>query len=258
MNALRIGWLQILENLRKQVHLVTLFLAIILLAVPSFVNMFAMGTAGFQRIAKDIGLTLISYYAAMFALYFGSTTIPKDIERKTIYPLLARPISRLSYVTGQFLGISVMGAVSFAVLGGCFWGALLILAQTPEDTRFFWAIYAQFLESSVLLAACMLFSTRTSPPLAAVMGMFTYIVGGLSNGFIHYFIVEDRENASLASLVHGVKGLLPNFEVFHIKMAVVHWLPLTASYMAAITCYALGWVVLLLLLTEFSFSRKDL
>ncbi|CAN0413666.1 unnamed protein product, partial [Phaeothamnion confervicola] len=180
------------------------------------------------------------------------------IERKTIYPLLARPISRLSYVAGQFLGISVMGATSFVILGACFWGALLILAQTPEDTRFFWAIYAQFLESSVLLAACMLFSTRTSPPLAAVMGMFTYIVGGLSNGFIHYFIVEDRENATMASLVRGVKSLLPNFEVFHIKMAVVHWLPLTASYMAAITCYAFGWVVLLLLLTEFSFSRKDL
>ena len=246
------------ESIRKQMHLITLFLGVLLLMLPSYVNAFSMGQAGFQRISKDAGLTLISYFGAIYALYFGSTAIPKDIERKTIYPLLARPVSRLSYILGQFLGITVLSAVSFAFLGLCLLGSLLLLAKDPEDPRFYWAIYSQFLECCVLLSACMFFSTRCSPALAGVLGTFVYIVGGLSETFIRFFIIEDRENVTGAAMVKAMKALLPNFQVFHIKMAVVHWIELPAYYMGAISLYALGWILLLLLLTELSFSKKDL
>ena len=258
MNIFYIARLQIWESIRRQMHLITLFLGVLLLMLPSYVNAFSMGQSGFQRVSKDAGLTLIGYFGALYALYFGSTAIPKDIERKTIYPILARPISRLSYVLGQFFGMSVLAAVSFIFLGACFFIALLALAKDPEDPRFYWAIYAQFLECSVLLSACMLFSTRCSPPLAGVLGTFVYIVGGLSETFIRFFIIEDRENVTGGAMVKALKALLPNFEVFRIKMAVVHWIELPPYYMGAITLYAVGWILLLLLLAEISFSRKDL
>ena len=259
MNVFHIARLQIAESIRRQVHLVTLFLFFILMAVPSYVNAFAVGHDGFQRISKDLGLTIIGYFGVLYALYFGSTAIPHDIERKTIYPLLARPISRLSYLFGQFVGISFLSAASFTLLGLSFFGALQLLTTAGvEDVRFLWAVFAQFLESSVLLATCMFFSTRCSPPLAGVLGAFVYIVGGLSQAFISLFIMEDRGNQGLAAVVNSVKGLLPNFQVFHIKAAVVHWIELPNFYMTSVTFYAAGWVLLLMLLAELSFSKKNL
>ena len=255
---LEIARLQMWENLRRQMHLITLFIALILLMLPSYVNAFSMGQEGFNRVAKDAGLAVIEYFGVAFALYFGSTAIPHDMERKTIYPLLARPLSRMSYLLGQFLGLSVLLAGSFAFLSVCFYGALSLLSRDIEDVRFYWVVYCQFLESSLLLAACMFFSTRCSPALAGVLGVFTYIVGGLSETFIRFFIVEDRENITAAAAVKAIKALLPNFEVFHLKMAVVHWIEIPPGYLGASTLYGLGWIGFLLLLTEFSFSKKDL
>jgi ABC-type transport system involved in multi-copper enzyme maturation permease subunit len=259
VNILHIARLQIAESIRRQVHLVTLFLFFILLASPSYVNFFALGQGGFHRISKDLGLTVIGYFAVFYALYFGSTVIPNDIERKTIYPLLARPISRLSYLFGQFLGATLLLAASLTLLGVGFFAALQLLsAKDMEDARFLWGVFAEFLSASVLLAVCMLFSTRSSPPLAGVLGAFVYIVGGLSHAFITSFILEDRDNPVLAGLIKFLQGLLPNFQVFQVKIAIVHYLDLPEYYMTAITFYALGWVLLLMLLGELSFSKKDL
>jgi ABC-type transport system involved in multi-copper enzyme maturation permease subunit len=255
---LEIARLQMWENLRRQMHLITLFVAFLLLMLPSYVNAFSMGQAGFNRVAKDAGLAVIEYFGVAFALYFGSTAIPHDMERKTIYPLLARPLSRISYLLGQFLGLSALLAGSLALLAVCFYGALSLLSRDTEDVRFYWVVYSQFLEAGVLMAACIFFSTRCSPALAGVLGMFTYIVGGLSETFIRFFIIEDRENITEAALVKAVKGLMPNFEVFHLKMAVVHWIEIPPHYLQAVTLYGLGWIAFLLLLTEFSFSKKDL
>lgn len=173
-------------------HLITLF-GVLLLMLPSYVNAFSMGQSGFQRISKDAGLTLISYFGAIYALYFGSTAIPKDIERKTIYPLLARPVSRLSYILGQFLGITVLSAVSFAFLGLCLLGSLLLLVK-DRKIRDSTGLYTpnSWSAASCSRPACF-FSTRCSPALAGVLGTFVYIVGGLSETFIRFFIIEDRK-----------------------------------------------------------------
>jgi len=251
-----IGRLQLLENLRRQVHLVTIFMAFLMLALPAYVNTFSMGLQAFEVAAKDFGLTLLSYYGVAMALMLGSSVVPRDIERKTIYPLLARPVARVSYLAGQFLGTSILLVGSMFLLATAL--ALGIAGLSSFDATIYAAALGYSLECTVLVAACLCFSTLASPPLAGVMGFFLYVVGGLSTAFTQFFLREDRDNDTLANLVDGSKNFLPNFQVFRLKYPVVHNIPIDPAYHGYEFIYAMGWVALFLMLAGIRFEKRDL
>ena len=253
---LEIGRLQLLENIRRQVHLITLFMAFVMLALPAYVNTFSMGLQAFEVAAKDFGLTLLSYYGVAMALMLGSSVVPRDIERKTIYPLLARPVARVSYLAGQFLGTSILLVGSMFLLATAL--ALGIAGLSSFDGTIYAAALGYSLECTVLVAACLCFSTLASPPLAGVMGFFLYVVGGLSTAFTQFFLREDRDNDTLANLVDGSKNFLPNFQVFRLKYPVVHNIPIDPAYHGYEFIYAMGWVALFLMLAGIRFEKRDL
>lgn len=249
--------LYLLEQIRRQVHLVTLFLAVILLMLPAYVNSFSLGLSAFERVAKDFGLTLISFYAVAMAIFLGVTAVSSDLERRTLYPLLARPIPRWAYLMGKFVGVLVVLVSSVLVLSCCLMLSIAALAKFADGQLIVVSLcYA--LEASVLAAACIFFSTFSSPPLAGVLGVFLYFVGGLSQSFISFFLVEDRGSPAVATLARGLKMVMPHFDLFRVKNAVVYTLPLEPAYLLSITGYALAWMLLFVLLAERVFARKDL
>ena len=95
----QIARLQLLENIRRQVHLITLFMAFLMLILPAYVNAFSMGLKAFEIASKDFGLTLLGYYGVGMALTLGSSVVPRDIERKT------RSASDFTRRSGWFRGI---------------------------------------------------------------------------------------------------------------------------------------------------------
>lgn len=258
MNAVfQIARLQFLENIRRQVHLITLFTAFVLLLLPAYVNTFSLGLSAFEIVSKDFGLTLISYYGVAMALMLGSSVVPRDIERRTIYPILSRPISRLAYLAGQFCGVTALLGLSLQAL--TFALALGISSLSHHfDVQLFWAALGYSCECAVLVAACMCFSTVASPPLAGVLGLFLYVTGGMSDAFIDFFLREDRGATQLASAVSVLKNFVPNFEIFRLKYPVVHGIHIHPGYHPAQMAYAAGWVGLFLLLAGIRFEKRDL
>jgi ABC-type transport system involved in multi-copper enzyme maturation permease subunit len=258
VNAIfQIARLQFLENVRRQVHLITLFMAFVLLLLPAYVNTFSLGLSAFEIVTKDFGLTLISYYGVAMALLLGSSVVPRDIERRTIYPVLSRPITRLSYLAGQFFGTTALLWLSLQTL--TFALALGVSSLSRHfDANLFWAGLGYCCECSVLVAACMCFSTIASPPLAGVLGLFLYVTGGMSDAFIDFFLREDRGATQLASMVSWLKNFVPNFEIFRLKYPVVHGLRIDPLYHPAQLAYAGGWVSLFLMLAGIRFEKRDL
>ena len=256
-SILEIARLQLLENLRRQVHLVTVFMAFLMLTLPAYVNAFSMGLQAFELVTKDFGLTLLSYYGVAMSLMLGASVVPRDIERKTIYPILSRPISRFSYLAGQFLGTCVLLLGSLMLLAAALALGIYSLSRNWH-TGIFWGALGYGLECSVLIAASLCFSTFASPPLAGVMGFFLYVVGGMSGAFIQFFLREDRGASHLAWGVEKLKNLMPNFEVFRLKYPVVHGFNIDWHYHVAEITYAAGWVFLFLLLAGIRFEKRDL
>lgn len=255
-SVLKLSKLYFLGEIRRQVHLVTLFLGVILLMLPAYINSFSLGLGAFERVAKDFGLTIIGYYGVAMAIWMGSTAVNRDIEGRSIHPILARPLTRLQYLMAHLVSMVNMLTLSLLFLALCLTASIGLLAHS-FDADILMATGGDLLASAVLAAACLCFSTLASPPLAGVMGAFLYLVGGLSNAFIRFFLVEDRSSYLMAGLARAFKVLLPNFEVFRLKDPAVHDLPIPYFYGPAITLYALAWVVFFTLLANLFFERRD-
>jgi ABC-type transport system involved in multi-copper enzyme maturation permease subunit len=257
LSLLEIARVQLLENIRRQVHLVTLFMAAGMLMLPAYVNAFSMGLSAFSMVTKDFGLTIVSYYGIAMALLLGSSIVPRDIERKTIYPILSRPLGRVTYLGGQFLGTSALVTGSVFLLSMCMGLGLASLSR-EFDPNLFAAAWGYSLESSLVVAICMCFSTFSSPPLAGLLGFFVYVVGGMSNVFIQFFLREDRGAGWLADGVEMLQRFLPNFSIFRLKYPVVHGFNIHPQYHGVETLYAGVWILVFLLAAGISFETKDL
>ena len=249
--------LYFLGSVRRQVHLATLFLGVILLMLPAYINAFSLGVNAFERVSKDFGLTLINYFGVGMAILLASSSIPKDLESRSLYPILARPLNRSQYIVSHFLAVTMLLGCSFTFLGIC--SSISITAMTRTvDLSIFVAIFSSFLLSSVVSSICMAVSTVASPALAGTVGAFVFLVGSLPGAFIRFFLVEDRESQFSAGLATAFKSALPNLSVFSLKDPIVHQIAFHPAYLGAVTSYALVWVACALTAASILFGRRDL
>lgn len=249
--------LYLLGNLRRQIPLATVALALVLLFLPSYVEAFSLGLSSFERVAKDFGLSAVTYFAVGLAVLIGSTTLRQDLESRALYNLLARPVSRRAYLGGHLLALLLLLAGSLLLLDACFTLALALKTQR-FDASVSIAIYGCFWQACLVGAFCLLASVRCSPPLAGTIGVAVFLIGNLSPAFIRFFLIEDRDSVASATLARSLKSVLPDLALFDLKDWAVHALSLPPGYLGAVSYYGLGWLLLVLLLAQGAFQRLDL
>jgi len=249
--------LYLLGSIRRQAHLATLFMGFILLMLPAYVNAFSLGLGAFERVAKDFGLTIVSYFGIVMAIVLGSTSVPRDQESRSLHPILARPISRGAYLLAHYVSMIVLLGASLFLLACCLLLGVSALTKSV-DTSIFLGVWGSYLQCCVIAAACLLFSTVSSPALAGTVGAAIYLVGSLSEGFITYFLAEDRNSQVAEFTAKALKSVLPNLTLFQVKDAVVHQLAVPPGYFAALTLYAVTWITVLLMVANLIFRKKDL
>lgn len=255
--VLAMAKLYFLGSMRRQVHLATLFLGVLLFMLPAYINAFSLGITAFERVSKDFGLTLINYFGVGMAILLGSSAIPKDIENRSLYPILARPVSRSGYIVSHFLAIAALLALSFIFLGSSL--CLAISAMTKElELAIFLPLLTSFLQACIIASFCMAVSTIASPALAGTGGAFVFLVGSLPGAFIRFFLVEDRDSSFASTLATGIKSVLPNLAVFSLKDPIVHEIGFNKMYLPAVVFYGLEWVIIYLLLAAILFGKRDL
>lgn len=251
-----IAWISCLESLRSRRFWIGLALALGMLLLPAYVNAFSMGLQAFEMVAKEFALTTMSFFATGLALVLGCTAMPRDLERGSLHPLLCRPIPRIAYVLGQCLGIAVQLAVCLSLAGLCLEVGMFGLNR-QFDPGIASAVFAITLESTLLATVAVAATTVASPPLAAVMALFVYIIGGMPQDFIDFFLRDDRGAPQLAGTVEFLKSLFPHFEILRLKYPVVHGYFILPSYYWAQALYAGGWMAVFVLLAGIRFERRD-
>lgn len=249
--------LYFLGSMRRQVHLATLFLGVLLFMLPAYINAFSLGINAFERVSKDFGLTMINYFGVGMAILLASSAIPKDIENRSLYPVLARPVNRSGYILAHFLAVALLLAMSFTFLGLSL--SVAISAMTRElELAIFLPLFCSYILSCVISAFCIAVSTVASPALAGTAGAFVFLVGSLPGAFIRFFLVEDRESTFAVALATGLKSILPNLSVFALKDPIVHDIAFNPLYVPAVIAYGLQWVAIFLLFAAILFGRRDL
>jgi ABC-type transport system involved in multi-copper enzyme maturation permease subunit len=206
-----------------------------------------------EKILKEIGLAAMELFGTLIAIFIGVGLVSKEIERRSLYPLLAKPLSRDEFYVGKFLGlaftlfvnIAVMSLGLYLTLWATGWGLPLRLLQ---------AIYPIFLSLVLVVSLAMLFSTLTSSALAAVC-----TVGVVLGGRYSDVIRNMREVAPGAPswLVGFLYYAVPNFRNFDFKSRIVYGDPVSGSVLAWMSLYALLYVGFALAAGLLVFRSRD-
>lgn len=207
-----------------------------------------------EKIVKDLGLAGIDFFGTLIAVFIGVGLVSKEIERRSLYPLLAKPLSREEFFLGKFLGLAFTLFVNTGVMA---LGVLLTLraAGHSADWHLMKAVYPLYLGFLVVVATALFLSTLTSSTLAAVGTVGVVIVGRFSD-----VIRNMREVAPGAPtwLVDALYYTVPNLRTFDLKDRVSYGDPVSLATLGFVSAYGAAYVALLLVLGVVAFRRRDL
>lgn len=269
LKAMRGIWLIALHVFKESVRDKVLY-NLVLFAVLLIATSYLLGqlTAGQEvKIIKDLGLAATSVFGLFIAVFIGIGLVSKEVERRSIYSLLAKPIRRPQFIAGKYAGLvltlfvnlSVMAIALYSVLGFMSWIETEEFRKGWEapatDPALLKALFLIFVELMLVTAVALFFSTFSSPILSAALTFGLYIVGHFNADLKNFENVVDSKAA--ASLARALYYVLPNLAPFDVKAEVVHAQPVTFGYMALTCGYGFVYIAALLLAATFIFSRRD-
>ena len=218
----------------------------VLLATLSYVEM--------DEILQDMGMSAIRFFSAGIATFVGIGLIHNEVDRRTIFTILSKPVSRSEFLLGKWAGLTftvwlqlALMALAFAVVSG--------LAGAPLSSDHFLAIALIGLELMGLVAIATLFSAFTTPMLAALFTLGFWMIGHLTRDL--HALSQQSDLEGVAAAGSWVFQLLPDFEVFNKTLEAVHGLPIGAGEVSLAIVYAVGYTGCTLLLGSMIFSRRD-
>lgn len=238
------------EILRRKVQVNLLFFGLLLIAAGSAVSQLTLGEM--HRILSDLGLSAMELIGTLLAVFLGATLVAGDVERRVVYPVIAKPLSRWEYVLGRYLGFSAALLLNLAAMGA-FLGATLALqalSLAPIDAPFLSAVAMIGVQVLVVAAVAVLFSCVTSVTLASIFGLAVAAAGHLTNDMRAFW----KGAAWVRDLVWY---LVPNLSALSQNEAVVYRTPVSAgAWIAAV--YGLLYAGAALALAALAFERRDL
>ncbi len=206
------------------------------------------------RISADFGFVAINISAIIIAVFIGSTLVSRELEQRTIYTLLAHPVTRIQFLLGKFLGlflVNVLVAVSLSVL----MSIVFYYLKSPWNLACTLTVYGIMLESMIVLSMTVLFSTITRPVLVVAYSLGIFIIGRSVESL--KFFAEKSEDGGFKFFNEVIQRIFPNLSKFAWSNYVVIKDQIPYSVIMWSTVYALSWVAICVFMSALIFRRKD-
>jgi ABC-type transport system involved in multi-copper enzyme maturation permease subunit len=241
------------ELIRSKLLYNLLIFALLLIASSMFVAQLTIGQ--WDRIILDMGLAAIELSGVLIAVLIGIGLVAGEIDRRTIFPTLAKPVSRGAFLLGRYLGLLVMLGINVLIMMAAL-AAVLSAATYGVSATAAAAALLIFVELGVVAAAAMFFGSFTTPVLASAFSLAFFLIGHLLADLKAF---RERSESGLAKSVTGaLYHLLPNLELFNLKSEAANGLPAPAGFTSSAALYGCVYAATLLLLAIGVFSRRDL
>jgi ABC-type transport system involved in multi-copper enzyme maturation permease subunit len=206
------------------------------------------------KIIKDVGLASIQIFGVLMAVLIGTSLVYKEIDKKTVFTLLAKPLRRAEFIMGKFLGLVLTLLVMTAGM------SLVFLAVVYLHTfRIEWpmlvAIAYIFLELVLVTAVAILFSSFSTPILSSIFSLAFYLIGHLS--WALETLIRKMQAGAGRTAAQVFYTFLPDLENFNFKTEVVHGLPIPAGIFLSSFLYGIFYTAFILVLAVLVFRRRD-
>ncbi len=240
------------ESLRQRILNLLIIFAILLIVVSIFLEPFAIGES--PKILRDFGLAVSSIFGVLIVIIIGSSLIHKDIEKRTIYTVIAKPVKRGEIIVGKFLGLFFLIAVLETGMT-IIHQIIIFIYEGAFDPHLLIALPFSLLEVMVLLGILLLFSSFSSSTMASIMGIIFFIIG---HGSPDLKLFADQSKVVLLKYIAYVfYYILPNLENFNLRIELVYKLPVHHDQILFSLCYGLIYTILLLYVATIIFEKRE-
>jgi ABC-type transport system involved in multi-copper enzyme maturation permease subunit len=240
------------EAIRDKVLLSLLVLAIIVMGSAKIIQPLALGEEA--KVVQDMGLAAITLFCVLIAVLVGGKLVYKEIERRTIYIVLAKPVRRWEFILGKYFGLMAVLLVSIVIMTVGFY-LVLFAAGVPSSVYLLVALLMTLFELAIVTAVAILFSTFVTPITSAVFTFAVYFVGHLTRDLRLLAAMSPSPVVKVVSQV--MYYVLPNLNNFNVRGEVVHNVLLSPQALGLSALYAVVYTATLLLVSIAIFNRRD-
>jgi ABC-type transport system involved in multi-copper enzyme maturation permease subunit len=244
------------EAVRDRVLYNLVFFALLMMGAAILVGQISIGIE--QDVIVSLGLSAISVIGIFIAVFLGVALVSREMDKRTLYALLAKPVKRWEFLLGKFFGLVMTLTVNTAAMAAGLYIALWTVKHPllKSDAFILVAVYLILLKLALIVALALLFSCFTTPFLAILFSAGIY-VAGLFAADLRTIHGVDLDPGALR-LMRGISYLLPNFQNFNVMSTVVHGRDVPAAIVWHATLYAILYIAIVLTGAAVVFSRRNL
>jgi ABC-type transport system involved in multi-copper enzyme maturation permease subunit len=210
-----------------------------------------------KLVVINLGLTAVSLFGVVIAIFIGIGLVSKEIEKRTLYTVLSRPVRRWEFIVGKFFGLAGTLVVNAFFMAIGVFGALLYVAhrfQRPDGWVLV-ALYFIILQFVIICSLALLFSSFSSPLLSAVFAFSLFVIGTFSEDLRNFAAMASGGTKWLAT---AVAYIVPNFSALNVISSVAHAQPVPGQLIVYNTAYALLYASMALCGAVLIFQRRNL
>ncbi|MEO0075316.1 MAG: ABC transporter permease [candidate division WOR-3 bacterium] len=240
------------EAIRDKIFIAIIIFSIIVMGGARLIKPLTLGEEA--KVIKDIGLNSITLFAVLIAILIGGRLVYKEIEKRTVYLILSRPIYRWQFIIGKYFGLMLVLFESILIMTGVFY-LILLLLQIQANFYLLWAVILTFFELAVVTAIAIFFSTFSTPITSSVFTFALYFIGHLTRDLKTLAAISKSAPTMIISDV--LYYILPNLSNFNIKAHVVHNALLDYKVIFMTIIYAVVYSAFVLFVSCLIFNKKD-
>lgn len=243
------------ESVRDRVLYNLVLFVLILVAASVFVSDLSLDME--SQFTAALGLSVMLVFGALIAIFIGVGLVYKEIDKRTIYNLLSKPVHRQEFVVGKYLGLCMTLLVNSIVMVAGTELALLYVNRglAPIELAVLPAAYLIYLELALLVGIAIMFSSFTTPMLAALFSFAAYVIGQFSGDLRQAAQLSD--SAPVRALLTALYYLLPNLSNFGFIAEASHGRVPSLAMALRATVYAAIYIGILLSASALIFQRRN-
>jgi Cu-processing system permease protein len=254
--VLTLASVTIREAIRQKLAVNLLVFAVALVSASFLISTLTFGEQ--YRVIVNIGLSAMEIFGTLIAVFLGAGLIAGDVQRRTVYPIVAKPVSRAQYVAGRYAGLVATTSLNLAVMAVFFMGVLAFYLDGLaflRETPILVTIGGIALQLAMIAAVAVLFSTFTTPTLSAIFTLSLVVVGHVASDLVRYW---SKQGEGLGLLGKAIYVVVPNLEALNFKEAMVYKDALPAGPVALAFLYGVLYAVGVAAVAAAIFTRRDL
>jgi ABC-type transport system involved in multi-copper enzyme maturation permease subunit len=240
------------EAIRDRILYLLFFFAAVALIFSRLLSVLTVGDR--IKVIKDVGLASISLFGMLMAVLIGTGLVYKEIDKKTIFTLISKPIERWQFLLGKFLGLVLTLFVMTGLMSLIFLVIVFVYTHRIE-TNLLLALLFIFIELVLITAVAILFSSFSTPILSSLFAVSFYLIGHFSWGL--QTLIQKTRPGPGRILVRGIYAVLPDLENFNFKTEAVYGLAVQPKVYLYSAVYGLVYTSFVLALAVLIFRRRD-